>query len=154
MKSKKNLFIRFLKSFKETLKVILFTIWSAIIHTAKAIYYILELCFGFVKGIFFGISAFLASIALLVIAIAFLLNVFGISESKPFQENRDFWITTHSLSLEQRLLESFEKKQALQSEEERFQGELPVINEIETENEKRLQELLIYLKEDSIQYKD
>ncbi len=129
-------------------------VWRIICVVAEAIYNVLNLILRFAKGILLGIAGLVISVAVLMFAFSYFLKVVGISESPAFQQSRDFWITAHDLSLNNKLHEEFNEDQQKLPEEERYQGTLPNILDPKTENEKNLLKVIQYLQEQRRELRD
>lgn len=122
-------------------------IWNVVRDIALAVYELIKLVLGFVKGILLGSAALLAAVAILIFAAGFLLKAVGISESASFQESRDLWITAKNMKLDHKLHKRFEELQAVLPEPAQYKGELPSLVVPKSENEEKLQQLMEYLAE-------
>ncbi len=107
----------------------------------QGVYFLLKLILQFIKNILFAVAALIFAIGALVY---FISLAFGLPDSEPFQESRDFWVSTQSILLSEGLKNNFNDKQENIPVELRFYGALPDMDLPEPENEARIKALADY----------
>lgn len=107
----------------------------------QGLYHFLKLILQFIKSVLLSIAALILSVGA---SIYFLSLSIDLSDSKPFQETRDFWITNAALAIERGWRHTFKKYQTRLPETLRYKGALPEIGLSELENLQRAKALSKY----------